>query len=173
MLPLNSDFLSEEITAGASTDDLGDAKAEIAAPGTASIGRPKLRNIAVGSFVLFGAISASTYRFPDATITNANNAMEHCYLDYWDEIRTIVQTKIPHEVSGIVRIPGVIGGKPIIVRTRIPVWLLIQAMRIGKTDEDLLASYPTLRTQDLVNARAYYEHNREEIDQQIEDNENA
>ena len=42
----------------------------------------------------------------------------------------------------------------VIVRTRIPVWLLDQARRLGASEEALLAAYPHLRAEDLVNAWA-------------------
>src|SRR5215470_7168488 len=45
----------------------------------------------------------------------------------------------------------VCGGEPCIVRTRIPVWLLVQAHRLGKSEADLLNAYPTLRAEDLAN----------------------
>jgi uncharacterized protein (DUF433 family) len=34
------------------------------------------------------------------------------------------------------------GGEPCIVRTRIPVWLLEQARRLGASEQALLAAYP-------------------------------
>ena len=74
---------------------------------------------------------------------------------------------------GVVSIPGVCGGEPCIVRTRIPVWLLEQARRLGTTEAVLLNSYPTLRAEDLANAWAYVRGHREEIEQQIADNEAA
>ncbi len=74
---------------------------------------------------------------------------------------------------GIESTPGVCGGEPRIVRTRIPVWLLEQARRLAASDADLLRSYPTLRAEDLVNALAYVRDHREEIDQQIRENEEA
>ena len=74
---------------------------------------------------------------------------------------------------GVVSIPGVCGGEPCIVRTRIPVWLLEQARRLGTTEAVLLNSYPTLRAEDLANAWAYVRGHREEIEQQITDNEAA
>lgn len=74
---------------------------------------------------------------------------------------------------GIDRSPDVCGGEPRIVRTRIPVWLLAQARRLGATDADLLRAHPTLRAEDLANAWAYAETHRAEIDQQIHDNETA
>jgi uncharacterized protein (DUF433 family) len=74
---------------------------------------------------------------------------------------------------GIESTMGVCGGEPCIVRTRIPVWVLEQARRLGATDAALLQSYPTLRAEDLANARAYVRSHREEIDRQIAENEAA
>jgi uncharacterized protein (DUF433 family) len=48
--------------------------------------------------------------------------------------------------------PSVCGGEPCIVRTRIPVWTLEQARRLGTSESELLRSYPTLRAEDLANA---------------------
>jgi uncharacterized protein (DUF433 family) len=74
---------------------------------------------------------------------------------------------------GIESIPGVCGGEPCIVRTRIPVWLLVQARQLGTSEADLLRAYPTLRAQDLANAWSYYRVHRAEIEQQILENEGA
>lgn len=72
---------------------------------------------------------------------------------------------------GIETTPRVCGGEPRIVRTRIPVWLLVQARRLGTSEGDLLHSYPTLRAEDLANAWAYARAHETEIEQQIRDNE--
>jgi uncharacterized protein (DUF433 family) len=74
---------------------------------------------------------------------------------------------------GIESIPGVSGGEPCIVRTRIPVWVLAQARKLGASEADLLRSYPTLRAEDLVNAWAYSRSHRAEIERQIQENEAA
>ena len=74
---------------------------------------------------------------------------------------------------GIESTPGVCGGAPCIVRTRIPVWVLEQYRRLGASEADLLRSYPTLRAEDLVNAWAYVCSHRDEIEQQIRENEAA
>lgn len=74
---------------------------------------------------------------------------------------------------GIESVPGVSGGEPCIVRTRIPVWVLVQARRLGTSEADLLKAYPTLRAEDLTNAWAYYRAHRGEIEQQIRENEAA
>ncbi len=75
--------------------------------------------------------------------------------------------------TGIISTPGVNGGEPSIIRTRIAVWLLVQARRLGASDADILRSYPNLYAEDIVNAWAYYLKNRSEIDAQIAENEAA
>lgn len=75
------------------------------------------------------------------------------------------------EVPGIESTPGVMGGVPCIARTRIPVWLLEQARRLGTSDADLLRDYPTLTIEDLTSAWDYVRTHRAEIDAQIEANE--
>jgi uncharacterized protein (DUF433 family) len=69
--------------------------------------------------------------------------------------------------------PGVCGGEPCIVRTRIPVWVLEQMRRLGVSEADILRSYPSLRAEDLANAWAYSRLHRDEIDLQIRENEEA
>ena len=74
---------------------------------------------------------------------------------------------------GIESTPGVSGGEACIVRTRIPVWVLVHARQSGVSEADLLRSYPTLRAEDLTNAWAYYRVHKEDIDRNIEENETA
>lgn len=74
---------------------------------------------------------------------------------------------------GVESTPGVCGGEACIVRTRIPVWVLAQARRLGLSEADILHSYPGLRSEDLANAWGYYRLHREEIEQQIAENETA
>lgn len=71
---------------------------------------------------------------------------------------------------GIETNPNVCGGEPCIVRTRIPVWVLIQAKALGTSEADLLSCYPTLRAEDLSNAWAYFRSHKDEIEQQIFEN---
>ena len=68
---------------------------------------------------------------------------------------------------GIEKTAGVQGGDACIVRTRISVWTLEAYRRLGWSDEQLLASYPTLRPSDLVYAWMYVEGNRDEIEQAL------
>jgi uncharacterized protein (DUF433 family) len=74
---------------------------------------------------------------------------------------------------GIESRPDVCGGEPCIVRTRIPVWLLEKARRGGVTEQVLLAAYPALRAEDLVNAWNYARSHAAEMDRQIHENETA
>ncbi|GAB3500534.1 DUF433 domain-containing protein [Spirosoma knui] len=72
---------------------------------------------------------------------------------------------------GIERTAGVAVSVACIVRTRIPVWLLEQARRLGTTEANLLRAYPSLRAADLANAWAYVHAIPEEINQAIAENE--
>ncbi len=74
---------------------------------------------------------------------------------------------------GVESNPDVCGGEPCIVRTRIPVWVLVQAKRQGATDAALLRNYPTLRAEDLASAWAYARAHSDEIEREITENEAA
>ena len=52
-------------------------------------------------------------------------------------------------------------------------WLLVQSRRLGMSDAELLASYPTLRAEDLASAWQYAASHATEINQQIAVNEGA
>lgn len=74
---------------------------------------------------------------------------------------------------GVESSPEVCGGEARIVRTRIPVWTLEQARRLGTSEADLLRAYPTLRAEDIATAWAYARSHRREIDKDIRGNEAA
>jgi len=74
---------------------------------------------------------------------------------------------------GIDSRPDVCEGEACIVRTRIPVWLLVQTRRLGATEQALLAAYPSLRAEDLVNAWNYARAHAAEMEMQIHANEAA
>jgi len=74
-------------------------------------------------------------------------------------------------LPGINSRPDVCGGEPCIAQTRIPVWLLENARRRGTSEQVLLASYPSLRVEDLVNAWGYARSHGVEIEEQIRENE--
>jgi uncharacterized protein (DUF433 family) len=89
------------------------------------------------------------------------------------EIAQLVQRasqKISVDFPGIEKNIGVCGGSACIIRTRIPVWSIVEYMLMGVEREKLLQNFPTLRVQDLANAWAYYDANKAEIDTEIEEN---
>lgn len=72
----------------------------------------------------------------------------------------------------ISRIPGVVGGEPVIDGTRVPVRVLVQAMRFSDNDSArVLTGYPRVSQEALTEALAYYEQHREEIEGYIRENE--
>jgi uncharacterized protein (DUF433 family) len=93
-------------------------------------------------------------------------------------LKTDVEVVIRAEGGGwgdtfpdIERTPGVMGGAACVRQTRIPVWMIVQAGRLGMTDDELLRNYPTLTAEDLKNARAYADAHEEEVDREIRANE--
>jgi uncharacterized protein (DUF433 family) len=74
---------------------------------------------------------------------------------------------------GIERTTGVAGGEACVVRTRIPIWTLEQYRRLGWNEARILQSFPALRAADLVNAWAYADAHRDEIDAAVHANEKA
>jgi uncharacterized protein (DUF433 family) len=70
----------------------------------------------------------------------------------------------------IQKTPGVIGGDACVRRTRIAVWMLVNARRLGITDEQLLSDYPGLTQDDLNAAWAYHAAHPEEIETAIREN---
>jgi uncharacterized protein (DUF433 family) len=67
----------------------------------------------------------------------------------------------------IQKTPGVCGGDARIANHRIPVWGLIVQKKSGLSDADILANYPSLTTDDLAAAWAYYQREPLEIEQLI------
>ena len=89
------------------------------------------------------------------------------------QLLQLVARDIGDAYPGIDSIPSVCGGEPCIVRTRIPVWVLVNARELGTSEANLLRCYPTLRAEDLANAWAYFRSHRQEIELQIRENEAA
>ena len=71
----------------------------------------------------------------------------------------------------ITKTPGVCGGHACFSGTRMPIWVLVNARRLGISEADLLLDYPTLTAVDLVNAWAYAEAYADEIEAAIRENE--
>ena len=72
---------------------------------------------------------------------------------------------------GIEKVPGVCGGAARIRQTRIPVWVLENARRLGLSEADLLLNYPSLTAKDLANAWDYVSLHKDEIEHEIAENE--
>jgi uncharacterized protein (DUF433 family) len=79
---------------------------------------------------------------------------------------TTSRTEHPH----IVRNPGVAGGTPTIVGTRISVAFVVGQLRAGDTPQDILASYPHLTPAAVYDAISFYYDHQEEIDRYMDEN---
>jgi uncharacterized protein (DUF433 family) len=129
---------------------------------------------------LEGMISETTSRFiiqeRSSTMTDLHNAEEMIAKMTRAEKAQLLQwvvRDLGDAFPGIESTPDVCGGEARIVRTRIPVWILERARRLGTTESELLAAYPTLRAEDLANAWAYVRSHHEEIEHEMLENEAA
>ena len=75
--------------------------------------------------------------------------------------------------SWVEKTAGVCGGDACIRNTRITVSGLVNARRLGATDEQLLDNIVGLTPDDLLAAWEYYQHNPAEIDDAIHLDEEA
>jgi uncharacterized protein (DUF433 family) len=75
--------------------------------------------------------------------------------------------------SWVQKTPNVCGGRACIRKTRITVWGLVNARRLGATDDQILRNIVGLAPDDLLAAWDYYRDHRAEIDQDIRENEEA
>jgi uncharacterized protein (DUF433 family) len=73
--------------------------------------------------------------------------------------------------SWVQKTPGLCGGRACIRNTRITVWGLVNARRLGATDEQTLKNIVGLTADDLQAAWEYYRAHPAEIDEDIRDNE--
>lgn len=89
------------------------------------------------------------------------------------ELLSVISKDLGQTSQGIEKNNGVCGGRACIIRTRIPVWTLVEIQKMGLSDADILTHYPHLRQQDLNNAWAYYKINKKEIDFAIQKNYNS
>lgn len=54
--------------------------------------------------------------------------------------------------------PEILVGKPVIKGTRIPVYLIIELLANGLTEEEILDQYPALKKEDIRAALLYGKH---------------
>lgn len=73
--------------------------------------------------------------------------------------------------SWVKKTPGVCGGRACIRNTRITVWGLVNARRLGARDEQILEDIGGLTPEDLHVASDYYREHPAEIDEDIRENE--
>lgn len=73
----------------------------------------------------------------------------------------------------IEKTPGVCGGSAGVVRTRIPVWLIVGYRQLGVEPAGLLDIFPTLRAVDVEAALEYARLHPQEIAAEIAENESA
>ena len=78
---------------------------------------------------------------------------------------------MPRTALQIEKRPEVCGGEACLAGTRIPVWLLEHARRLGTSREQLLRSYPTLTAESLAEAWNYAQMHLQEINEAIDGNE--
>lgn len=67
----------------------------------------------------------------------------------------------------IIHDPRVHGGEPVIRGTRVPVRAVVVAWRAEPAMAAMLAAYPRLSEADIVEALAYYDAHRGEVDARI------
>ena len=73
-----------------------------------------------------------------------------------------VETEHPY----IECVPGVRGGQPVIVGTRIPVWIIIDHFKMGRSLGYILENYD-LTAEQVYDALSYYYEHTDEIEQAI------
>jgi uncharacterized protein (DUF433 family) len=73
--------------------------------------------------------------------------------------------------SWISKKPDRCGGDACVRDTRIPVWSLINYRRLGASDGEILAAFPSLSRVDLESAFEYATSNNDEIERAIRENE--
>lgn len=87
-------------------------------------------------------------------------------------LQSVVQ-EMGDAFPGIESRDGVCGGEACIVRTRIPVWVLLRLRQSGASEADILGSYPTISAEDLANGWHYARSHLAEIEAQARANEEA
>lgn len=65
---------------------------------------------------------------------------------------------------------NVCGGCAIVVNSRLPVWVVADAMKAGQTDTEMIEAWPRLTCELLGEIRSFYFSHRAEIDSDIRKN---
>jgi uncharacterized protein (DUF433 family) len=86
---------------------------------------------------------------------------------------TAVRVEPMVESAGISKNPRVSGGDACVGNTRIPVWTLVRYRQLGRSDEQLLADFPSLTAADLAAAWEYASRHPKEIEKALLEQERA
>ncbi len=78
---------------------------------------------------------------------------------------TPVKTEHPH----VVRVPGVLGGEPVIAGTRIGVAVIARLLQAGEEPAEIIAASPLLSPAAVNDAVSYYPDHQAEVDRYIAD----
>lgn len=76
---------------------------------------------------------------------------------------TTEQTNYHNRITRIIRTPGVVGGKPVIKGTRIPVDLILERLTYDLDLKTLFEDYPQLTQEDI---KACFEYARELVEEE-------
>lgn len=107
------------------------------------------------------------------TLSIAENLLAEMNESEKKELLQWILQDLDSNATGIEISPNICGGAARIAGTRIPVWVLAQARRLGANEMQILDMYPTLQPEDLTHAWSFIRKNRQQIDLLIQENENA
>lgn len=79
-------------------------------------------------------------------------------------MKTVKTLKRPQKGSKIVRDPQILGGKPVIAGTRIPVRLILDHLAEGYMPEEIIIEYPLLTRADIQAAMRFASRMVEKIE---------
>ena len=68
------------------------------------------------------------------------------------------------DYRNVEKVPGICGGRAVIAGTRVRVSIILGCSRLGMTVEEIIQSYPHLRSSDVYDALAYAAEHRDEIE---------
>lgn len=77
----------------------------------------------------------------------------------------------PIDRPAIARDVRILGGAPIVAGARVPVRAIVLTYHLYEDLDDVQRAFPMLDRAAIETARAFYDHNREEIDRYIAENE--
>jgi uncharacterized protein (DUF433 family) len=78
----------------------------------------------------------------------------------------IIETDHPY----IHKVPGVVGGEPVIKGHRISVRDVVESWQLGWTFDEMIEAWPDIRLAQLCDALGYFDDHRDEILAYIEEN---